>query len=127
MSAGDFEVGKYETNGSTYVYECRVQEETKELALNGVTNDYPAAAATAGLPTLEISKRGRRGFGITPRTVIIELTAAGTGETAEYAEGNRYEIPVFSESVWNGFDKGQTGTYLGIACVYRGKSPEVIK
>jgi hypothetical protein len=127
MSAGDFEVGKYETNGGSYVYECRVQPETKELTLNTAANAYPAADATSGLPTLEISKRGRRGFGITPRTVTVELTADGTGETAEYATGNRYEIPVFSESVWNGYDKGQTGTYLGIACAFRAKSPEVIK
>lgn len=127
MSAGAFEVGKYETNGGTFVYECRVQEETKELALNSVSNAYPSADATADLPTLEISKRGNRGFGITPRTVTIELTADGTGETAEYTEGSRFTIPVFQESVWDGYAKGQTGTYLGIACEFRSKSPELIR
>lgn len=127
MSAGAFEVGKYETDSGTYVYECRVQEETKELTLGGVSNAYPSADATADLPTLEISKRGRRGFGITPRTVVVELTEDGTGAYGEYSEGNTYEIPVFQKSVFDGYAKGQTGTYLGIACEFRAKNPEVIK
>jgi hypothetical protein len=62
------------------------------------------------------------------RSVTIELTADGTGETADYeGTGTRHTIPVFSETVWSGYDKGQTGTYLGIACKYVGKSPEVIR
>lgn len=127
MSAGSLEIGKYEVDNGNYVYECRVQEETKGLTLGGVANDYPTADATLDLPTLEISKRGRRGFGITPRTVIVVLTEDGTGAYSEYVEGNAYEVPVFQKSVYDAYGKGQVGTYLGVACKFRGKSPEVIK
>jgi len=127
MSAGVFESGKY-ADDSGNVWECRVQPETKGLTLDSVANDYPAASLTPGLPTLPVKTSGRRGFGITMRSVTIELTADGTGATADYqGTGTRYTIPVFDSTVWSGYDKGQTGTYLGIACKYVGKSPEVIR
>lgn len=127
MSAGTFEVGLYEDqNGNTW--ECRVQPETKGLTLNTVANAYAAGPATAGLPTLPVKILSRRGFGITMRSVTVELTADGTGETAGYqGTGTRFTVPVFDEAVWSGYDKGQTGTYLGIACVFRSKSPESIR
>jgi hypothetical protein len=62
------------------------------------------------------------------RSVTVELTADGTGETGDYeGTGTRFTIPVFDPDVWDGYAKGQTGTYLGIACVFRGKSPEVVR
>lgn len=127
MSAGDFEDGKYEQSGSSFIWPCRVQPETKELTLNAVANAYPAGDATLNLPTLAISKRGRRGFGVTPRTVTVELTANGTGAYSEYIEGNRYTVPVFQQSVWDGYGSGQTGTYLGIACKFDTKTAQDVK
>jgi hypothetical protein len=124
MSAGTFEVGKYEDDSGN-IWECRVQPETKGLTLNTVANDYPASAATAGLPTLPVNVSSRRKFGVKMRSVTIELTADGTGATADYlGTGTRFTIPVFDPTVWAGYDKGQTGTYLGIACIYRTKSNE---
>lgn len=128
MSAGAFEDGKYEQNGGSNIWSCRVQPETKELALDSVTNEYPSGSETADLPTLEISKRGNRGFGLIPRVVTVELTADGTGATGDYlGEGTRFTIPVFQESVYNGYSKGQTGTYLGIACKFVSKTGEKIR
>jgi len=126
MSAGTFEVGKYEDNAGN-IWECRVQPETKGLTLNSVANDYPTEAATADLPTLPINVTSRRKFGIKMRSVTVELTADGTAETADYeGTGTRFTIPVFDPLVWDGYAKGQTGTYLGIACVFRGKSSEEV-
>lgn len=128
MSAGAFEDGKYEQNGSAYIWSCRVQPETKGLTLDAVANAYPAGAVTSDLPTMEISRRGNRGFGVIPRTVTIELTADGTAETGDYlGEGSQFTIPVFTEAAYNSYGKGQTGTYLGIACKYIAKTGEKVR
>jgi len=127
MSAGAFEEGKYQDNAGN-VYRCRVQPETKALALNSVANSYPTDAITADLPTIPIKTSGRRGFGITMRSVTIELTADGTGATADYqGTGTRHIVPVFDPGQWAEYAAGQTGTYLGIACKFVNKSPEVIR
>lgn len=127
MSAGAFETGKYESADGAYVYECRVQPETKGLTLDTVANEYPTAGATSDLPTLTISQ-SRRGFGVKCRTVTVELTADGTADTGDYlGDGSRLTVPVFQQSVWEGYSKGQTGTYLGIDCVFASKNPELIR
>lgn len=126
MSAGAFEIGKYEDNGGN-VYEVRVQPESKGLTLDSVANAYPTDSATAGLPTLAISQ-SRRGFGVKVRTVTVEMTAAPTGAIADYlGEGSRLTVAVFDPVVWDGYDKGQTGTYLGTAVKYVSKNPELIR
>jgi hypothetical protein len=128
MSAGAFEDGKYEQNGGANIWSCRVQPETKGLALGTDPNGYPSGDVTANLPTLEISKRGNRGFGLIPRVVTIELTEDGTGETGDYlGTGTQFTIPVFQEGVFNNYSKGQTGTYLGIACKFVSKTGEKIR
>ena len=121
MSTGAFETGKYEQNGGTNVWPCKAQPETKGLTLSGVANAYPTAGATAGLPRIKLRK-SRREFGLPIRTVTVELTADGTGVTADMDAGTLHTVPVFKESVWEGYDELQTGTYLGIACVFSGKS-----
>lgn len=126
MSAGTFEVGKYE-DSSGNIWECRVQPETKGLTLDSVSNAYPTGDPTADLPTLPVNISSRRKFGIKMRTVTIELTEDGTAETADYqGTGTRFTIPVFDPAVWSGYAKGETGTYLGIACVFRTKSGEEV-
>jgi hypothetical protein len=121
MSAGAFEVAKYAQTGSTNVWPCRAQPETKGLTLGGTANAYPAGAVTAGLPRIKLRK-SRRETGLPIRTVTVVLTAAGTVGTAEYASGSVLTVPVFTETVWNGYTDGQTGTYLGIACRFQAKS-----
>ena len=121
MSAGAFEDAKYGQDSGTNVWPCRAQPETKGLTLNSVANAYPVAAVTAGLPTIKLRK-SKREFGLPIRTVTVELTADGTEATAQYLSGTLHTIPVFVKATWDGYTLGQTGTYLGIACRYSGKS-----
>lgn len=121
MSTGAFEDGKYEQGGtSTNIWPLRVQPETKGLTLNSVANDYPTGDVTAGLPTMKLST-GNREFGVVPRRVTIEFTADGTGAQEDFTEGKRLTLPVFQASVWDGYAKGQTGTYQGVACKFVSK------
>jgi hypothetical protein len=121
MSAGAFEVAKYAQTGTSNIFPCRAQPETKGLTLGGVANAYPAGTVTAGLPRIKLRKT-RREVGLPIRTVTVVLTAAGTVGTAEYAAGTSHVVPVFTDTVWNGYGEGQTGTYLGIACRFQTKS-----
>lgn len=123
MSAGRFEIGKYEQATGGNVWPCRAQLETKGLTLGGAANAYPAAAATAGLPRIKLRK-GKREFGLAVRTVTVQLTSNGTGATAEYTEGTLHTVPVFTQAVHAGYVFGAVGTYLGIACQCVGKFPE---
>lgn len=123
MSAGKFEIAKYEQATGGNIWPCRAQPETKGLTLNSVTNDYPTASVTAGLPRLRLRK-GKRQFGISVRTVTVRLTADGTGSVADYKQDTIHVVPVFKQSVHDGISIGQTGTYLGIACVVVGKFPQ---
>jgi hypothetical protein len=114
MSTGAFESGKYKSNKGL-TYPCRAQPETKELVLNSVTNSYPTESVGAGLPTISLSN-SRRGFGVVPNRVVVELTANGTGAKAGYVSGNTYTLPWFDADTFVGVTKEQTGTYQGIAC-----------
>ena len=122
MSAGAFESGRYISNVG-FVFPCRVQPETKGLVLNSVANAYPGAAVDVGLPSIKISN-GNREAGVVPRKVVVELTASGSGVTAEYTEGNQLTIPIFQQTVFDGLAKDQTGTYQGIACKVVSVLPE---
>lgn len=123
MSAGKFEIGKYEQSTGGNVWPCRAQLETKALSLGGAANAYPAAGATAGLPRVRLRK-GKREFGLAIRTVTVQLTAAGTGATAEYEINTLHTVPVFTQAIHDGYVFGAVGTYLGIACKCVGKFPE---
>jgi hypothetical protein len=124
MSAGKFEIGKYEQATGGNVWPCRAQLETKALTLGGVANEYPSAGATVGLPRVRLRK-GKREFGLSIRTVTVKLTADGTGATEEYLEGTLHTVPVFKKSVHDGYVDGAVGTYLGIDCVQVSKFPQV--
>ena len=123
MSAGKFEIGKYEQSTGGNVWPCRAQIETKALTLGGTANAYPTAAATSGLPRVRLRK-GKKEFGLSIRTVTVKLTEDGTGATEEYAEGTLHTIPVFTKAAHDGYTIGAVGTYLGIACEAVGKFPD---
>lgn len=127
MSAGKFDLdGKYESDAGN-VYRCRPQPETKALSLGGVANAYPAAAITAGLGSVTLTK-SKRSLGVIPRTVTVRLTADGTGAQGDYeGEGTSHVVVVFNSNVFTGYAIGEAGTYLGIACVLDFKSPEVLR
>jgi hypothetical protein len=127
MSAGKFDLnGKYESDAGN-VYRCRPQPETKELSLDGTANSYPADAITAGLGSVTLTK-SKRSLGVIPRTVTVRLTADGASETADYeGEGTSHVVVVFNPTTYAGYAIGDTGTYLGIACVLDFKQPEVLR
>ena len=127
MSAGKFDLdGKYESDAGN-VYRCRPQPETALMAIGGVTNAYPAGAITAGLGSVTLTK-SKRSLGVIPRTVTVRLTEDGTGERADYeGEGTSHVVVVFNPTVFAGYAIGESGLYLGIACVVDFKSPEVLR
>jgi hypothetical protein len=126
MSAGKFETGKYEDNAGN-VWECRVQPETKALTLGEAANAYPSDGPTADLPTLPVNTSSRRRFGIKMRSVTVEMTATPTGAVADYEGiGTRFTIPVFDPATYDGYAKGQTGSYLGVAVKFVRKSGEEV-
>jgi len=117
MSAGRFEDGKYETNDGD-VYACRAQPESKGLTLGGVANAYPPGVidqATSARLT-----GSKRQIGVTARTVRVQLTAVLAGYKPEAI----LTVPVFTEAVYNGYVRGQVGTYLATAVKYVGRSAE---
>ena len=124
MSAGNFTSAVYANNEGT-LFPARVQPETLQLTLNSVTNDTAPGTAPAGNPSVLISGT-RRATGVIARKVNVRLTADGTGNKDEYREGTNHSIPVFQESIYNGYARNQTGTYLGIACICTGKTPEYV-
>jgi len=127
MSAGRFDLnGKYESDAGN-IYRCRPQPETKDMALDAATNAYPSGAITAGLGSITLTK-SKRSLGVIPRTVTVRLTADGAAGTADYeGEGTSHVVVVFSPTVYAGYAIGDTGTYLGIACVLDFKQPEVLR
>lgn len=122
MSAGGFTRGKIElTTGE--ILRCRIQPETAQAVLNGATNDEPVGALSANAYTIKL-RESRKNFGIHPASVVVELTADGTGDTAQYLTGTTHTIPALTPAWFNGLNLGDTGTYLGIACEVVSLSPE---
>ena len=127
MSAGKFDLnGKYESDVGN-VYRCRPQPETKDMALGGASNAYPADAITAGLGSLTLTK-SRRSLGVIPRSVTVRMTADPTGGQADYeGEGTSHNVVVFDQATFTAYSIGDTGTYLGTAVVLDFKQPEVLR
>lgn len=121
MSAGSFVLSKYQTNSQT-VHPIKIQPETAELVIDGVTNSPPALDYGPGAQWVRVSG-GTKQLGIHPRKIGIRFT--GTPPTG-YAEGQTYYVPVLTEAAFNDYTitTGLTGTYLGVACVVVGNSPE---
>ena len=108
MSAGDFEIGKYESNTTGSIHPIRVQPETKALTVNGTANAYPAG--TTDTPVSAQSSQSRRSLGVNARSVTIKFpTTAPTG----YKVGEPIRLPWFTPFPTPAFIKGQAVTYLG--------------
>jgi hypothetical protein len=122
MSAGAFEKGKYEGNDGK-VWPVRVQPETKAFTSATEANDYAAGSITQGIGRLKVTK-GKREFGLHPRTVSFVFTA--TPPTG-YKAGTVYTIPVFTVAAWDAYLDGNSGTYLGVAIEIVGVFPEFKK
>lgn len=108
MSAGPFELGKYQSEGTGSIHPIRVQEETKALTVNGVANAYPAGAANT--PVSAQTSQSRRALGVNARSVTIKFP---TAPPAGYKEGEPIRLPWFQPFPTPAFIKGQAVTYLG--------------
>lgn len=120
MSAGAFEITRYETDPGT-IHPIRVQPETLAATLGGTANAAPTGAAT-GLGSASVS-RGRRANGINARLVRLRFTA--TPPTG-YLANSTIAIPALTPEFFDAATRGATGTYLGVAVVAAGRSPETI-
>jgi len=125
MSAGVFVDSRYKSDNDL-VFPIRIQPETAQLVLDTATNTATVNDVGAGLPTL-VTRKSRKGFGVHPRFVTIELTANGTGAKADYLEGTQHRVPILQKAMWESLVKGDVGTYLGIACKLVSKTPELLR
>lgn len=111
MSSGVFENVNYELDNGK-VLTCRVQPETKALTIGTTANEPATGTPEPGYGTVRISG-GNRQIGIKARSVAIKFTAT----KGEYKEGSVIRLPIFKKAMFESLAKGQTGTYLGTACV----------
>lgn len=111
MSAGPFVTTRYQaTNGD--IHPIRVQEETDDAVIEGVTNNPPAGAVTNRI-RVKISKN-KGEYGISPTFVNVRFTAAPpTG----YSQNQTYRIAALTPAFSAAAVDSATGTYLGTACV----------
>lgn len=120
MSAGRFENARYESDTLDFIMSARVQPETKELVLGGATNQD--AGTTVTLPLRVNISGSRNSLGVKPRTVTLKWSEdPPTG----YEANGRLVVPILTKALWDAIDEDiTTGTYLGVACVVIGKTPE---
>lgn len=121
MSAGAFQLAKYESNSGS-VYPVRVQPETLALTIDGNANAEPAGAVT--IDQLVKVSRSRGEYGVLPRKVSIRFT--GTAPTG-YKADQTYTIPVLTEAVWDAATRTTAANYLGVAAEVVSRSSESIR
>lgn len=123
MSAGEFEVTRYEleTRNGGSICRIRVQPETLAATFNSVANAAPAGAITLGLYA-KVSK-GRRGYGIGPRMATIRWTST---PPSGYSD-DLVRIPVLTPATAAAWLNGTTGTYLGAAAEIESVSGETYR
>lgn len=121
MSAGNFEWKVYASNSGVN-YPIRVQPETSELVIDGVTNSQPIGDPLPGAQPIRVGA-GRRQAGVAPRKIRVRFT--GDGPDGYEAQGT-HSVVVFREQTFNDYTvvPGLTGTYLGEPVRVVGCSPE---
>lgn len=125
MSAGSTILSVYDSDGGNS-FNIRIQPETLTLTLATVANAAGSGTPAAGLPSAKVSG-GRRSIGVNARLIRIRFT--GTLPPGYKMDGI-IALPVLQQSVFNGYAKGQTGTYTLNTTDYDvvavGKTPETI-
>jgi len=127
MSAGKFDRdGRYQSDVGN-VYRCRPQPETSKARLNNRTNLYALGSVTPGLGSLKLVSPVTA-LGLSPRAVIVRLTGSIPASRGDYeGVGTLLRIVVFRLAVYDLYQVGGTGNYLGISCVIDRKQPEVLR
>jgi hypothetical protein len=122
MSAGEFEVTRYQSNELDEIMPIRIQPETLALFVAGSANLAPVAAPTLGL-FAQVTKN-RNAYGVGCRSVTIKWT----GEPPEgYKPGETLRIPVLQQTTYNNYIPGSTGNYLGSPVIVVSRSPENVR
>ena len=120
MSAGAFNLLKYETNNGNVAI-IRAQPETALLTMDGAVNASGSGTLTPGVGYAKVSG-SRRGYGLHARKVTIRfLTLPAAGG---YLIGSTISLPVFLRATWDTYTPGDEGTYLGGTIRFVGKSEE---
>lgn len=111
MSAGPFITTRYQaTNGD--IHPIRVQEETEDAIIDGVTNDPPTGSVTNRIRAKVSKNKGE--YGISPTIITVRFTAPPpTG----YSQNQTYRIPALTPAFAAAAADSATGTYLSTAIV----------
>lgn len=120
MSAGAFQVSKYETDAGA-IHPIRVQPETLAAAIGETANTAPDGE-TDGEGSASVG-RGRRANGINARLVRLKF---GNTPPAGYLANGTTTIPALTPEFYDAATRGATGTYLGAAVTVSGRSPETV-
>lgn len=121
MSQGNFVISIYVTDNGDKV-PIKTQPETLAATIGGAANASGAAPVTKGFPSADVS-RSKKSIGIHARTVSLRFTATAP---AGYAANSILRIPVLTRTLWDDAGKGTVVSYLGVAGVVAGRSPEII-
>lgn len=123
MSAGAFQVSKYQADNTARIYPVKIQPESAALAVpTGTPNNPPAGATTE--PTFARARKNRAAYGVGCRQVGVRFTATlPTG----YLANQVYRIPILTPAYYASINPGATGTYLGQAVVVVSKYPETLR
>lgn len=108
MSAGEFEIGRYESNEVEAIMPVKVQPETLLLFVAGTVNAIPTAPTN--IPLFAQVTKNRNAYGVGCRSVTVKWT----GEPPEgYKPGESLRIPVMTVAAYTAYKPGATGNYLG--------------
>lgn len=123
MSAGVFEVKSYAASYKANTnHPITVQPETLTLVIGGNTNGDAIGAINN--PISAVISRGKRQFGLRPRTVTIKFT----GDVPEgYEDAGVITLPYLQTAGFDDIVRGTTGTYLGKPIRVVGKSAEIAR
>jgi hypothetical protein len=125
MSAGATILAVYDSDGGNS-FNIRVQPDTLTLTIATVANASGTGTPAPGLPSAKTSG-GRRSIGVNARLIRVRFT--GTLPPGYKMDGI-IALPVLQPSIFNGYAKGQTGTYTLNTTDYDvivvGKTPETI-
>lgn len=105
MSAGGFKKGFYTTDNGDVV-KLSFQPETETLTINAVANTSSTGPGAAGFPSAKVSG-GRSSIGINCRLIRIKFDTAPAG----YKQDGIITLPVFSSTVFAGYQAQTSGTY----------------
>lgn len=119
MSQGNFQLTRYELDGTDGVWPIRLQPETLLLTNGTVANDAPAGPTTLSVSV--IARKGNRVSGLGARCISIRWT--GQPPTG-YQPGGTVQVPILTAAAFAAYTVGSTVTYLGAEATVVGRKNE---